>query len=118
MSSSSAARAEGSSRPCTRPGCRRVAQRPCAAEGLRAKRARGAGSSTSAVRPPLLGRGDRRALVLDRDAAEWHSVLAPRKDCARSAHEEREARHQLYDLLCSGGGIVAPLYSTGMPPSG
>ena len=26
--------------------------------------------------------------------------------------------HQLYDLRVSGGGIVAPLYSTGMPPSG
>ena len=27
-------------------------------------------------------------------------------------------RHQLYDLLSSGGGMVPPLYSTGMPPSG
>src|SRR5690625_530867 len=26
--------------------------------------------------------------------------------------------HQLYDLRLSGAGIVAPLYSTGMPPSG
>ncbi len=27
-------------------------------------------------------------------------------------------RHQEYDLLSSGGGMVPPLYSTGMPPSG
>ena len=26
--------------------------------------------------------------------------------------------HQLYDLRWSGGGMVAPLYSTGIPPSG
>ena len=26
--------------------------------------------------------------------------------------------HQLYDLRSSGGGICAPLYSTGIPPSG
>ena len=26
--------------------------------------------------------------------------------------------HQLYDLRWSGGGVVAPLYSTGTPPSG
>src|SRR6202012_5258547 len=26
--------------------------------------------------------------------------------------------HQLYDLRWSGGGIFAPLYSTGTPPSG
>ena len=26
--------------------------------------------------------------------------------------------HQLYDLRWSGGGMVAPLYSTGMPPRG
>src|SRR5690625_1702300 len=28
------------------------------------------------------------------------------------------AGHQLYDLRTSGGGTVAPLYSTGIPPSG
>src|SRR5699024_7972263 len=27
-------------------------------------------------------------------------------------------RHQLYDLRSSGGGMVPPLYSTGMPPRG
>ncbi len=27
-------------------------------------------------------------------------------------------RHQLYALRSSGGGIVAPLYSTAIPPSG
>ena len=27
-------------------------------------------------------------------------------------------RHQLYDLRSSGGAMVPPLYSTGMPPSG
>jgi hypothetical protein len=26
--------------------------------------------------------------------------------------------HQLYDLRVSGGGMLAPLYSTGIPPSG
>ena len=30
----------------------------------------------------------------------------------------RRVGHQLYDLRWSGAGIWAPLYSTGMPPSG
>ncbi len=29
-----------------------------------------------------------------------------------------DVTHQLYALRLSGAGIVAPLYSTGMPPSG
>src|SRR6185503_15681133 len=102
----------------TRPGCRPGAERPCASQGLREKRAQRPRERTSAVRPPLVGGWDRAALVLDRDAAHGQSVLAPRKDCARSAHRDLERGHQLYDLLWSGGGIVPPLSSTGMPPTG
>ena len=35
-----------------------------------------------------------------------------------SACVDRLVAHQLYDLRSSGGGICAPLYSTGMPPRG
>src|SRR4029079_5754446 len=114
----SSGRGVGSCRPCTRPGCPPAAERPCVSQGVRAQLAQRPRERTSAVRPPLVGGWDRAALVLDRDAPQRQSVLASRKACALSSHRDLERGHQLYDLLWSGGGIVPPLYSTGMPPSG
>src|SRR4051794_33076455 len=73
MSTTSSDPAAGWCRPCTRPGFR-----PASAAGGR-QRAEGPGlsagrrwkeESSSAVRPPLIGRRDGAALVLDRDAAQ------------------------------------------------
>ena len=57
---------------------------------------------------------------------DWDSVTQSIGDAAEErvvvAVDERalvgDVAHQEYDLRWSGGGTVAPLYSTGMPPSG